>query len=320
MKKVQVLMSAYNGARYLPRQLDSILSQTGVEVALLVRDDGSEDETLEILSLYEKRYSNISVYTGNRKGAAASFYDLLMHADLSNGYYAFADQDDVWRKDKLFRAVFLLERQPAGQPLLYAGKVIYASQNLGSRQKFAYKIRRGPSFGNALMENICMGCTEVFNRRLLKLARSHLPQEHIMHDWWMYLTAAFFGKVVYDQQAYVLYRQHGKNQIGMQNRWDKRWLNRLIHIRQMKHKLSRQAEQFRHAYLRHSAFIPAPDYTSQSAGDRCRYYENLDSLLLLCSYKHSFQNRCRIFCNRNLCRQNYLDDVICRLLFLAGFL
>lgn len=263
----------------------------------------------------------MSVYTGKRKGAAASFFDLLLHADLSNSYYAFADQDDVWRKDKLFRAVSLMERHSAGQPLLYAGKVIYASQNLGRRQEFAYKIRRGPSFGNALVENICMGCTEVFNRRLLELARNHLPKENIMHDWWMYLTAAFFGKVVYDQQAYMLYRQHGENQIGMQNRWGRRWMNRLIHTRQMKHKLSRQAGQFYGAYLRHAAgSLPVSGYARWSAEDRRSFHKNLDCLLLLCSYKDSFKNRCRIFCNRTICRQTYLDDVICRLLFLAGFL
>ena len=79
MKKVQVLMSAYNGARYLPGQLDSILLQTGVEVALLVRDDGSVDETLEILRSYEKRYRNMSVYTGKIKRSEEHTSELQSH-------------------------------------------------------------------------------------------------------------------------------------------------------------------------------------------------------------------------------------------------
>ncbi|MDE7313107.1 MAG: glycosyltransferase [Eubacterium sp.] len=315
-------MSAYNGARYLPQQIDSILAQSGVKVSLLVRDDGSNDRTLEILRAYEKRYQNISVYMGNRKGAAAGFYDLLDHADLSNSYYAFADQDDVWMADKLLRAVTILEQQPKGQPLLYAGKVICASKDLAECRKVSYHIRRGPSFGNALAENICMGCTEVFNARLLKLARGHLPEGGIMHDWWLYLTAAYFGKVVYDHHANILYRQHGDNAVGMQNRWGARWIHRAKHIRQMQHKLSGQAIQFQNAYGQKLYHVECRKETAGGLckNNRCRRCRQTASLDLLCGYRTDLKKRCRIVLDKQIYRQSVLDDVIFRMLFMIGFL
>jgi len=301
MKCVQVLMSTYNGSRYLRQQIESILLQRGVDILLLIRDDGSCDQTCAMLRNYERKYKNITVYTGEQKGAAGSFFDLLQHADESVDYYAFSDQDDVWKPNKLLRAVCLLEKEESGNhPLLYASKVIYASKDLKSQQIITYKIKKLPAFGNALMENICMGCTEVFNRQLLILARDHLPASGMMHDWWMYLTAAYFGKVLYDQHAYLLYRQHGKNEIGMQNHWSKRWLNRIRNLKQMHHKLSRQAAQFRDAY----AEFGIED----------------DSVCMLCESKKDYRKRMKLVCNKGLYRQNRFDDFVCRMLLMMNYL
>lgn len=302
MKKIQVLLSTYNGEQYLAQQLDSILWQRGVQVSLLVRDDGSSDGTMEILRKYTQRHKNLSVYAGSRKGAAKSFYDLLLHADLSHGYYAFADQDDVWRPGKLARALSLLGKEAQDQPLLYAGKVIYASRDLKRQEPFSYARSRGPSFGNALMENICMGCTEVFNRALCMLVRGHLPAGDVMHDWWMYLSAAYFGKVVYDGQAYILYRQHGDNQIGMQNHWGARWKNRVRHVSQLRRKLSMQAREFQDIYGE-----------MLGGGDAC-------TLMLFDGYREHLRGRLALVGSRKIYRQNRLDDAACRLLLIIGFL
>ena len=91
MKHVQVLLSAYNGEKYLPQQLDSILAQEGVRVSLLIRDDASFDSTPRILAAYAEKFENIFVYTGKRKGAAGSFFDLLAKTDVLADYYAFAE-------------------------------------------------------------------------------------------------------------------------------------------------------------------------------------------------------------------------------------
>lgn len=300
MITVQVLMAVYNGAAYLRQQIDSIMRQQGVNVSLLIRDDGSSDGTIEILREYETQFQNISVYTGERKGAAGSFFDLILHVGFGSRYYAFADQDDVWLADKLLRAVSMLEKETYDVPLLYAGKVICASEDLNRLHAFPYQYSREPSFGNALLENICMGCTEVFNECLLAIVKGHIPPDGVMHDWWMYLTASYFGIVVYDKKAFLLYRQHGNNEVGMKEHWFGRWVSRLRRIRRMQHQLSRQAVVFRDVYK------------GQSVRD--------ERLSLLCSCKAHFLFRIRILCNKNIYRQNPVDDVLCRILILIGFL
>lgn len=311
MQSVQVLMSTYNGVRYLPQQIDSILSQRGVAVSVLIRDDGSTDGTLDMLRDYEHRNQNITVYAGNNKGAAGSFYDLLQKADMAGSYYAFADQDDVWQAGKLERAIRLLERQqeisvayapgPVRDcPLLYAGKVIYASADLSRQESYHYRINREASFGNALVENICMGCTEVFNRSLLELVRRHVPSGSILHDWWMYLTASCFGKVIFDQAAYMLYRQHADNQVGMQNRWSRRWMHRMRNVRKLGRQISAQALEFRKLYA------------GLLADNR--------ELNLVCSYRDSMAARFRLVYDKKIYRQNAADDAVFRLLFLIGYL
>lgn len=306
-KTVQVLLAAYNGQDYLCEQLDSILAQKHVRVSLLVRNDGSTDQTGRILAAYEKKYPNISVYTGKNIGAARSFYHLLANAGAGADYYAFADQDDVWLEDKLARAVRLLEK--AGQknlPLLYAGEAIYASRDLKHREAFAYQNRKSASFGNALVENICMGCTQVFNRRLYQLVRGHLPDTDVMHDWWMYLSASYFGRVIYDTKPKILYRQHGNNQVGMHNHWGARWINRLRHIRQLRSRLSSQALEFQNAY---QELLNGKTSNGKAA-----------LLELLCGYRTSRKKKCQLICSRSIYRQQMLDDAACRLLFLFGYL
>lgn len=315
-RKVQVLLSAYNGEKYIRLQIESILRQKNVQVLLLIRDDGSTDGTVRILRQYEQKYSNISVQTGSRRGAPGSFFALLKMADLSCDYYAFADQDDVWHPEKLMRACARLDRECKDMPLLYAGNVICASYDLKKREPFSYHIRRKPSFGNALVENICMGCTQVFNRRLLLLARDHLPEGNIMHDWWMYLTASYFGKTIYDSHAYILYRQHGDNQVGMYNCWVERWIGRLRRIGLMYGKLSGQAKDFRRAYAK--MLVQRTD-----SGDRMengRYQSDRDTLEIICAYRKSLAGRLALAGSRQICRQNRLDDWACRLLVLTGWL
>ena len=97
--KVLVLMSTYNGEKYLREQIDSILGQRGVEVSLLVRDDGSTDATLTTLDEY-KESGRLDYYCGNNLGPARSFMHLLQNAPASD-FYAFSDQDDKWMDDKL---------------------------------------------------------------------------------------------------------------------------------------------------------------------------------------------------------------------------
>lgn len=301
MKRVQVLLSAYNGEKYLAEQLDSILGQVGVDVSILVRDDGSIDKTIDILSAYAVKYENIEWYQGNNLGVQGSFFDLLDRASGQADYYAFSDQDDYWLPEKLLKAVESLQLEfDTERPLLYAGKEIYASEDLQTREAFAYSVPREAVFGNALVENICMGCTEVFNRKLLDLVRKHRPSSQILHDWWLYLSASCFGKVIFDQHAYILYRQHENNQIGMQNNWVERWRNRFRHFQTLKHSLSAQAQDFLTSY-----------------GEDCPQAELAGKVA--CS-RTGFHARVSLIRDSRIYRQQKADNWVYHFLFLLGLL
>lgn len=220
MQKIQILMSTYNGEKYLKEQIDSILKQdceekTGVSWSLLVRDDGSKDRTQSILEKYHQQYPDkIQWYQGENKGVIGSFFELMKKADDEAAYYAFADQDDVWMPEKLSRGIEILEHKTEKCPALYACRPKLVDQELKELTSEIKRPPMRPGFENALIENIVTGCTAVFNAKLRNLVVKELPQFTMMHDWWLYLVATLFGEVYYDETPYIAYRQHGKNVVG----------------------------------------------------------------------------------------------------------
>ena len=110
MYKVQVLLSTYNGEKYIREQLDSILTQKDIEVSILIRDDGSTDSTVDIIHEYCSNNSDIKLIKGSNMGACKSFFELFKEADMGYDYYALADQDDYWYADKLTVACNMLAK------------------------------------------------------------------------------------------------------------------------------------------------------------------------------------------------------------------
>ena len=160
MKKVLVLLSTYNGEKYLREQLDSVLSQEGVDVSLLIRDDGSKDGTLNILKEYSVK-DNVNYYEGVNCGPSESFHDLMRHAK-GYDYYAFCDQDDVWNNDKLITAVRLLEEKKQDLPLLYCSNLNVVDEHLNyCRLCHSEKYDLSNKY-LGLVDFFAVGCTEVF--------------------------------------------------------------------------------------------------------------------------------------------------------------
>lgn len=217
--KVQILMSTYNGEVYLREQLDSILNQKTViggkrfDLSLLIRDDGSKDNTMKILEEYQKKFPQITYIQGKNIGACKSFFKLMQKADRRADYIAFSDQDDIWNENKMRRAVIGLKNYE-NIPAMYASDLEIVNQNLETMKITASTGRNCPSFGNALVENICTGCTIVINRKLYDKIVKVLPRHAYMHDWWIYMTASCFGKVIYDKKPLIKYRQHETNTVG----------------------------------------------------------------------------------------------------------
>jgi rhamnosyltransferase len=207
-------MSTFNGEEYLPEQLDSILSQKGVDIKIVVRDDGSTDRTLDILKTYQQKYGCISIESdgGNLK-PCRSFLKLISE-NTESDYFALSDQDDIWDDNKLFSAISKLADLPEEKPAMYFSNLrIVDSNNKFYRNSHSSR-RDLKNKYNALIATAATGCTIVYNRRLAQIAAKVKPRTFSMHDTWIYMTCAFFGNIVYDFEPHINYRQHGNNVIG----------------------------------------------------------------------------------------------------------
>lgn len=211
---VTVLMSTYNGEKYIREQLDSIFEQKNVNVELVVRDDGSSDQTINIINEYAKKYP-ISLYTENNIGYAKSFMTLVSLAKHhKSDFYAFCDQDDVWKEDKLITAINKLNGLN-NDNTLYLSQAIIVDSNL-NRLNSKFHSRK-VELGAVLQHNYAIGCTMVFNDHLRDLLDINLDKQMLKcgHDSWVYLVALAIGAgVIFDTDGYVYYRQHGNNASG----------------------------------------------------------------------------------------------------------
>ena len=209
--KVQILLSTYNGAKYLDEQIESILEQKDVDFEILVRDDGSSDTTKDILTKYSK-YKNFSFYFGENIGVINSYFDLIANAGNFD-YYAFCDQDDVCESDKLKHALNILAL--CDNPIkLYHSNVTIVDEAL-KKIPFQCSHTHSLSLVQALLMNNVVGCTMVISNQLLRFAQKHKPNYALMHDSWLALLCHVLGgEVCFDQESYILYRQHSGNVIG----------------------------------------------------------------------------------------------------------
>ena len=183
-------MAVRNGARFLPEQLDSLRDQAGPPLALLWRDDGSQDGSGGIIADWAACNGAAARQVeqpAGRLGAARGFLALLAAAPDDAAFFAFCDQDDVWLPDKTARAVAALAAVPAGLPALACARQRLVDATLRPLGDSTLP-SRPPGFGNAIVQNIATGCTIVLNpaARALLLAAPP-PPAGSMHDWWAYI-------------------------------------------------------------------------------------------------------------------------------------
>lgn len=208
-RKVAILLSAYNGEKYIEAQLDSLLKQKGCEVEIFIRDDGSTDRTLEIVQKYENELQNVHVNSGKNIGYRDSFFELLFTAKDFD-YYAFCDQDDVWMEDKLSAALEFLENSP--NSALYASKKIYVDEQLNPLQIKDKSLPLNLDFG-FFRGGVC-GCTMVWNSSFQSLICRHRPKQNFKsHDDYIRCLAIATGVETFlDEIPHILYRRHSANQ------------------------------------------------------------------------------------------------------------
>ena len=220
MYSIAVLMSTYNGEKYIRQQLETIIGQVGVSVDLYIRDDGSTDGTVKILTEYAI-HKNIHICVGNNIGVIRSFEKLIIKAPEGYDYYAFADQDDIWYENKLYAAVTHIEEVEHVNGLKKA--VLYCSnQNCVDKNgKFMYKRLPDdekliqPTIMDSMLDSHYCGCTMVFNDILLNeikytysIAKKSL---RIYHDNWIPIVAQAVGSIIYDPASYMDFRRHDSN-------------------------------------------------------------------------------------------------------------
>ncbi|PKN12861.1 MAG: glycosyltransferase family 2 protein [Deltaproteobacteria bacterium HGW-Deltaproteobacteria-4] len=257
---IDILLATYNGGAWLDEQIDSLLAQDFLDWRLLVRDDGSTDNTVAILKAWQSRLGDqliILADDGKNLGPGGNFARLLEASTAD--YIMFCDQDDVWLPGKvsltLAKMHELEEIHGAETSLLVHTDVRVVDESLNVVADSGDRYRRidpekGNAFSRLLLQNISTGCTVMLNRTLRDLALP-IPGAAFMHDHWLSLVASCFGDIAYLPTPTLLYRQHVKNKVGAQV-WNLahvvRLLFRLPTIRQMMVGNRMQASAFYECY------------------------------------------------------------------------
>ena len=229
--KIAVLLSTYNGEKFLGEQLDSLLAQSHKNFILVVRDDGSRDRTVSILESYAGDHPERIHFLsrdGVNMGASAGFAFLVGYVlknknllRLKSTYMMFCDQDDTWfpeKIEKLLEAMLATEADnDSTLPIIVHSdlEVVSEQNTVIAKSLIGYQgleIGRN-SFPNLVISNLVTGCTALINEPLAEKALP-IPEKAIMHDWWLALVASAFGRLVYLDIPLVHYRQHDNNTIG----------------------------------------------------------------------------------------------------------
>lgn len=216
--EIAVLIATYNGAEYLESLLESLIQQTYQNFICYIHDDGSEDETIQIIYKYKKRHKEkIEVVEGDKTGSSKDNFLYLLRK-VHAQYYMFCDQDDVWMPDKIEKSlgrIKVIEGNMA--KCVYTDlKVVDERLNLIDKSFYHYT-ELDPSknsYKNLLMSNVCVGCTIIINDQLKKLMLQQVFENIPMHDWLAALLSSACGRLAFLDEPTVLYRQHQTNVLG----------------------------------------------------------------------------------------------------------
>lgn len=300
---VQVLLSTYNGAAYLKQQIASLVAQDYSDVRILARDDGSSDGTIAMLrDLQTIHHQRLEVVYGANVGFAQSFLELLKLSSPTANYVAFCDQDDVWHPGKVSRAAKALTPAPQDTPMLYSSRLTVTDEDLNTIGQSRIP-RKELSLRNALVECPTPGPTMVMNQAARRLLLHGNPRNIYSHDWWTYLVVSAFGRIVFDEEPSLLYRQHASNVFG----------TRVGFIRRLGFKIRRfwrtgrgqpvikQAEDFYRLY--------GPALSADQRGSVERFLD---------SNRKGVWGRLRYACSCDVYRQSPFDNLVLRALIVLN--
>lgn len=302
MKKVIVLMSAYNGEKYIISQIDSILQQKNVDVELIIRDDGSTDKTLSIIRSYDD--SRIKLIEGENFGCSASFFCLLEYAQRNYDdacLFAFSDQDDYWLEDKLSTAVSHLNGLKTSGPKLYISNLFIVDGELKSPKPY-YSHPVDLSKQHALIQNHATGCTMVFDKSAINLILTKDTSVFRIHDIPMFLQCLFLGNVVYDASCHILYRQHQNNVIGAG-----------VFFRQ---RIRSKINSLRNLHKQHLKENDAKVFYSQFKNELRK--DDAELFLIVMNYRNNIRYRLKLLCSKEYRKRGFFDNLFYKLRVILG--
>jgi len=200
---ISVCMATCNGEKYIIRQLDSILCQLKDDDEVIISDDGSTDQTIEIIENYKDRRIKL-VQNVKSHGVVPNFENALSYT--SGDYIFLSDQDDIWMPNKTKRMCEALQKND----LVVCDAEIIDAENVLLHASF-YEIRNsGTGFVKNLMKNTYLGCCMAFRKEILTYILP-FPKNIAMHDIWIGLCVELMGNSFFIQQKLVQYRSHSKS-------------------------------------------------------------------------------------------------------------
>lgn len=237
-KMVAILMATYNGEIFLEEQIDSIINQSYTNWKLFILDDLSTDNTLNILMKYAECYKKIEILPNTIKRGAKGAFEYLMTQINGFQYYMFADQDDVWLKDKILLTIKRIKQEETnhpGRPILIHTDLTVVNHDLSILATSFWNYSRiAPcllqTFYELAVHRLTTGCTIMFNEQARQIS---LPfsQQALMHDSWVTLAViAKNGIIQHIDEQTILYRQHAHNTIGAKNMQENYIRNKILNL------------------------------------------------------------------------------------------
>jgi glycosyltransferase involved in cell wall biosynthesis len=225
-QRVAILLSTYNGQRFLSVQLDSLLRQTYPKISICIRDDGSSDNTRDVIKTYEEKFAdkvNLLQDELGHVGVYRSFRTLI--GKCSADYYLFCDQDDIWDQNKVDILVqeinALGEKYSSKSPCLICSdyRIINEANELIVPSAFKEYGLKHKELVAGLFQGFVPGCTMIFNKPARKLFLKYDGFE--LHDNQILILTAIFGQIGFCSVQSMSYRVHSRNAIGLRERTSK---------------------------------------------------------------------------------------------------
>lgn len=304
-EKIAVLLSTFNGEKYIREQVESILNQkTDCELYLIIRDDGSTDNTLGVLEELSKNEERITIIRGENIRGVASFFTLIKYAvnhDADFDYFSLADQDDVWDDDKIQVGVDFIRKNEKTTPVLYgsASRPVDVDMNPLPRKN---KKNKPITFYNTIIQCFIPGHTQMFNKALATIIYKADPSQIYVHDSFILNAAILCGKLIYDKNPHVNYRQHSANQLGTSQRGIVGWVSSRI---------KRLINGDGRRYARQIEYIFESFKSNMTTGQ-------VQEMTRFLTYRSNVIKRVLYSITKKVYRQGKLEDFVFRLLYLLG--